>query len=114
MTSLAEPKDDKNFWMVEGLNRVNPFGPASGDLQGEPAVVRHSKRWIMDFFPNVRDAGIRWAEDDAGSLAASVAYYLALSMFPMFLLLISGIGLVLGFTKFGIDVQHEILDAVEN
>lgn len=83
------------------------------DVLPETEVVRKGKRWVMDFFPNVRDAGIRWAEDDAGSLAASVAYYLALSMFPMFLLLISGIGLVLGFTKFGIDVQVEILDAVE-
>jgi len=59
----------------------------------KPHAIEHGKRWLMDFFPNLRDAGLRWSEDDAGSLAASVAYYLALSLFPMFLLLFSGLGI---------------------
>lgn len=67
----------------------------------------------MDFFPNLRDAGIRWSEDDAGSLAASVAYYLALSLFPMLLLLTSGIGLFLRFTHTGKDAEQQILATVE-
>lgn len=76
-------------------------------------AVEHSKRWLLDFFPNLKDAGVRWSEDDAGSLAASVAYYLALSLFPMILLLISGLGIFLRYTQFGIDIQQEILDTVE-
>ena len=56
---------------------------------------------------------MRWTEDDAGSLAASVAYYLALSLFPMLLLLTSGIGLFLRFTHTGKDAEQQILTTVE-
>jgi membrane protein len=89
---------------------------STGPQKSDPAqseAVEHSKRWLLDFFPNLKDAGVRWSEDDAGSLAASVAYYLALSLFPMILLLISGLGIFLRYTQFGIDIQQEILDTVE-
>ncbi|MFN9917115.1 MAG: hypothetical protein ACK53L_31290, partial [Pirellulaceae bacterium] len=52
--------------------------------------IAAKKRWLASLFPNLRQAAIRWSEDDAGSLAASVAYYLALSLFPMLLLLTTG------------------------
>lgn len=77
-------------------------------------AVEHGKRWLMDFFPNLRDAGLRWTEDDAGSLAASVAYYLALSLFPMMMLLFSGLGMFLRYTQFGFDIQRQILETVED
>jgi membrane protein len=89
---------------------------STGPQKSDPAqseAVEHSKRWLLDFFPNLKDAGVRWSEDDAGSLAASVAYYLALSLFPMILLLISGLGIFLRYTQFGIDIQQEILDTLE-
>jgi membrane protein len=70
------------------------------------------ERWLKDFFPNLRDAAIRWSEDDAGSMAASVAYYLALSLFPMLLLLITGLGLFLEFSKLGRDAQSLLLDQI--
>ncbi len=54
----------------------------------------------------------RWQMDDASSMAASVAYYLALSLFPMLLLLTSGLGLVLRFTRLGQDAQYQILAIV--
>jgi membrane protein len=76
-------------------------------------VAQRGKRWVLDFFPNLRSAGIRWAEDDAGSMAASVAYYLALSLFPMLLLLTSGIGLYLRFTNTGKNAEQQILSTVE-
>lgn len=69
--------------------------------------------WFKDLFPNLRDAAIRWSDDDAGSLAASVAYYLALSLFPLMLLLTSGIGLFFEFSNFGRDAESQILEAVE-
>jgi len=69
-------------------------------------------RWFSSLFPNLRDAAIRWGEDDAGSLAASVAYYLALSLFPMLLLLTTGIGLFLRFTELGHDAQQQLLETV--
>ncbi|MEQ1825390.1 MAG: YihY/virulence factor BrkB family protein [Pirellula sp.] len=72
-----------------------------------------AKKWIQGFFPNLRDAGVRWTEDDAGSLAASVAYYLALSLFPMMLLLTSGCGLFLQFSNSGKKAEQQILSIVE-
>ncbi|MCA9134478.1 MAG: YihY/virulence factor BrkB family protein [Planctomycetales bacterium] len=42
-------------------------------------------------------------------MAAAVAYYLALSLFPMLLLLISGLGLVLQFTQMGQDARTQLL-----
>ncbi|MCY2984928.1 MAG: YihY/virulence factor BrkB family protein [Planctomycetota bacterium] len=77
------------------------------------AVLKSSKHWIRNFFPNLRDAGIRWSEDDASSLAASVAYYLALSMFPLMLLLTSGFGIFLQFSKTGKKAEEQILVMVE-
>jgi len=76
-------------------------------------VVRSGKHWIRNFFPNLRDAGIRWSEDDASSLAASVAYYLALSLFPMMLLLTSSFGIFLQFSKSGKKAEEQILSMVE-
>lgn len=67
---------------------------------------------IRNLFPNLRDAAIRWSEDDAGSMAASVAYYLALSFFPMFLLLVSGLGMFLRFTQIGQDARQQLLDLI--
>ncbi len=76
-------------------------------------IPHHStRRWIRELFPNLRDAAIRWSEDDAGSMAASVAYYLALSLFPMVLLLVSGLGLFLKFTRMGQDARTHLLDVI--
>lgn len=77
------------------------------------AITARSTAWLKSFFPNLRDAAIRWSEDDASSLAASVAYYLALSLFPMMLLLTSGIGLFLEFSNIGRDAESKVMLAVE-
>lgn len=90
-----------------------PESPISATKKVRTAVTRRGKRFIMDLFPNLRDAGMRWSEDDASSMAASVAYYLALSLFPMMLLLISGIGIFLRFTHTGKDAEQQILATVE-
>ena len=68
--------------------------------------------WLKSLFPNLRDAAIRWTEDDASSMAASVAYYLALSLFPLVLLLTSGLGLFLHFTRLGQDAEQQLLATV--
>ncbi|MCA9194959.1 MAG: YihY/virulence factor BrkB family protein [Planctomycetales bacterium] len=54
----------------------------------------------------------RWKNDDASSMAAAVAYYLALSLFPMLLLLIAGVGLVMRFTQLGQNAETQILVVV--
>ncbi len=91
-----------------------PTDPVRSTAKRATKVVIHRGRhWFLDFFPNLRDAGFRWSEDDASSMAASVAYYLALSLFPMMLLLTSGIGLFLRFTNTGQDAEQQILATVE-
>ena len=54
----------------------------------------------------------RWQADDGSAMAACVAYYLALSLFPMLLLLIAGVGLVMRFTSLGHDAEMQILSVV--
>jgi membrane protein len=50
--------------------------------------------------------------DDASSMAAAVAYYLALSLFPVLLLLTSGLGLFLRYTSLGQDAEQQLLAIV--
>lgn len=45
-------------------------------------------------------------------MSAAVAYYLALSLFPMLLLLTSGLGLFLKFTNLGQDAEAQLLTVV--
>ena len=84
------------------------------DVRGLGIYPAHKTvwQWVRNLFPNLRDAAVRWSEDDAGSMAASVAYYLALSFFPMILLLISGLGLFLKFTRIGQDARQQLLDLI--
>ncbi len=86
---------------------------AATDVALQVLVPHKSLRqWLRDLFPNIRDAAIRWSEDDAGSMAASVSYYLALSLFPMVLLLFSGLGIFLKFTQMGQDAHQKLFDLV--
>lgn len=51
----------------------------------------------------------RWQRDDASSLAAAVSYYMALSLFPILLLLTGGLGLILRYSKMGNNAHDQIL-----
>jgi len=86
------------------------ISPASTQTFTKP--VNTLRGWLWSFFPNLRDAAMRWSEDDASSLAAAVAYYLALSLFPMLLLLTSTFGLILEFTEIGRSSQEQLLYTV--
>ncbi|MCB9875807.1 MAG: YihY/virulence factor BrkB family protein [Planctomycetaceae bacterium] len=55
----------------------------------------------------------RWQQDDGSLMAAAVAYYAALSFFPLLLILISGLSIVLQFTAWGQDAQTQVLQAIE-
>ena len=53
-------------------------------------------------------------EEHEGSLAAAaIAYYMALSFFPLFLVLLAGLGWVLEWTAAGQDAQQRLLQAIE-
>jgi membrane protein len=45
--------------------------------------------------------------------AAGIAYYMALSFFPLFLVLLAGLGWVLEWTAAGQDAQQRLLNAIE-
>jgi membrane protein len=63
------------------------------------------KRHVMLFVA----AYNRWSQDDGSAMAAAVAYYVALSFFPLILTLIAGIGLFFKFAHSGQDAQHAVL-----
>jgi membrane protein len=61
---------------------------------------------------NIQRIWQRWTDDNGSLLAAGVAYYGALSFFPLLLTLISGVGLLLKFTAAGKNAETELLNAV--
>jgi len=56
----------------------------------------------------------RWSRDDGPAMAAAVAYYVALSFFPLALLLISGLGLFFRFAHSGQSAHQAVLTLVES
>ncbi|MEC8556296.1 MAG: YihY/virulence factor BrkB family protein [Planctomycetota bacterium] len=68
--------------------------------------------YCREVVTSVTLAARRWQSDDVGAMAAAVAYYLALSVFPILLLLSSGVGLFLKFTNLGHDAELQILSIV--
>ncbi len=63
-------------------------------------------------FPNLPRTWQRFNDDNGSLLAAGVAYYGALSFFPLLLTLISGVGLVLQFTDAGQNAEAQLLETV--
>ena len=66
----------------------------------------------IGFFRDLREAYQHWQRDDGHLLAAAVAYYAALSFFPVMLVLISGLGVFLQFTALGQNAQQQVLSAI--
>ena len=52
-------------------------------------------------------------EHDGSMMAAAVAYYFALSLFPLLLVLVAGLGVALRTTAIGQDAQERLLVALE-
>ena len=64
---------------------------------------------IKNFFRDCYTSAHEFSADDANTLAASVAYYAALSFFPLLLILISGMGLFLRYTNTGQDAEQQVV-----
>jgi membrane protein len=79
-------------------------------LSKEDDRMRVIFRAIMRVYRNLREAYANWCKDDAMGLAAATSYYMALSFFPLLLLLVAVMGLVLQFTGWGINVQQRLLN----
>lgn len=56
----------------------------------------------------------KWLDDDASMLAAAVAYYFAISLFPLLMILAAVVGFFLKQTQFGQDAQQQVIAAAGN
>ena len=85
-----------------------------------PSIDAFSATWILqllvDYTRQIRHNLVlttkRWHIDDGSTMAAAVAYYLALSLFPMLLLMTATMGLVLRYTQLGHDFEVQLLAIV--
>jgi len=62
------------------------------------------------FWPRLWRAAQNWQEDQADLLAAALAYYALLSLFPLLLILLAAFGYVLRFTPQAQSAQQELLE----
>lgn len=53
-----------------------------------------------------------WQSDDGPLMAAAVAYYVGLSLFPLLLILIAGVGIVLQHTDAGQQARQQVVAAI--
>jgi membrane protein len=89
---------------------MRPDGAAAAQrLSNCRHVCQH---WLSGLCPNLVQAAQGYAQHQAASLAAAVAYYLALSLFPLLMLLLSGLGIFLRFTQIGHDAEAQLLATV--
>ncbi|MEM8732697.1 MAG: YihY/virulence factor BrkB family protein [Planctomycetota bacterium] len=92
--------------------RVDRERARPADLLSVMSLIRIVSGYVREVSISIRLAAHRWQIDDGSSLAAGVAYYLALSIFPLLLLLTSGLGIFLKFTNLGHDAEVQILSVV--
>jgi membrane protein len=57
----------------------------------------------------LKDAGVRWSDDNCLRLGAALSYYAVFSIFPLLLLAVTALGFVLGHSP---ETQGRLLDAV--
>ncbi len=63
-------------------------------------------------FPRLWRAYLGFLSHDGSLVAAGIAYYVALSFFPLMLVLVAGVSHVLRGTEYGQDAKRRILDAI--
>ncbi|MFN3192418.1 MAG: YihY/virulence factor BrkB family protein [Aureliella sp.] len=93
-------------------DRSVPEPVRTPDFLSVTSLIRMLSGYVREVSIALRLAARRWQIDDGSSLAAGVAYYLALSIFPLLLLLTSGLGIFLKFTHLGHDAEVQILGVV--
>jgi membrane protein len=64
---------------------------------------------IRNLFDLLKDAGVRWSDDQCYRLGASLSYYAVFSIFPLLLLCITALGFVMGHDG---SVRDRLLDYV--
>ena len=66
----------------------------------------------LGFFSRLQQAYAGLQKHDGDLMAAAVAYYAALALFPLLLVLISGLGYFMQFTRWGQDAEQQVLAAI--
>lgn len=61
----------------------------------------------------LRETWDRFQRDDGSLMAAATSFYAGLSLMPLLIVIVSGVGLVLENTDFGADAQEQVLAAIE-
>jgi membrane protein len=63
---------------------------------------------LKGLFWQIYESLVNWQKDGAAELAAATSYYMALSFFPLLLLLLSIAGVLLRYTGWGQDAQQRL------
>ena len=71
-------------------------------------MVAKTKQIAKDLY----QAYQKWQQDDGSHLAASVSFYMAMSFFPLLLVLLSTTGLVLRFSGWGQNARQRLLELI--
>src|SRR5262245_3811099 len=90
----------------------NPFKASQSRDDARKAGSQTAMSLIGNFFRRLYAAGVRFSTDDGTLVAAGVAYYVALSFFPLLLVLVAGLGIVLQWTAVGQDARAQLIDAI--
>lgn len=75
-------------------------------------LARSARDYFGQVARSLLAAWRRWQRDDVASLSAAVSYYLALSLFPVMLLLTGGLGLAMRYSQLGSNARQQILAVV--
>ncbi len=70
------------------------------------------KRPLAHFAGRLYRAYLGFSQHDDSLVAAGIAYYVALSFFPLMLVLVAGVGFVLRGTVWGQNARQEVFDAI--
>ena len=71
--------------------------------------------WIQQrFWPVAKETWSGWSKHDGSLLSAATAYYAALSLFPLCVVLVAALGVVGRHSTFLQSQQHELIKAIDN
>lgn len=69
-------------------------------------------QWVETTARNIYQAYLNWQEDDGSHMAASVSFYMAVSFFPLLLVLISAMGFAFRHSGWGQNAHDRLLEII--
>lgn len=113
MRTVKLPNLEPPAYIVHAAPERAPHASAFSNGKWWWRVPLAVARFLVSVVFNLIEAGRRWQRDDAGLLAGCVAYYATLSLFPLMIVLIAGLGVFLRFTNTGHNAESYVLAAIE-